>query len=62
ADVMRMASANAGWLLTIGLIGLIALHIWLFRAIRRASSRLTICIAPGAADASKSQRAGRGVA
>jgi cellulose synthase/poly-beta-1,6-N-acetylglucosamine synthase-like glycosyltransferase len=30
-DLVRMASANAGWLLTIGLIGLIALHIWLFR-------------------------------
>jgi cellulose synthase/poly-beta-1,6-N-acetylglucosamine synthase-like glycosyltransferase len=29
--VIRMASANAGWLLTIGLIGLIAVHLWLFR-------------------------------
>lgn len=30
-DVLRMLSANAGWLLTLGLIGLIALHLWLFR-------------------------------
>lgn len=30
-DLVGMLSANAGWLLTIGLIGLMALHIWLFR-------------------------------
>jgi cellulose synthase/poly-beta-1,6-N-acetylglucosamine synthase-like glycosyltransferase len=30
-SVMQMASANAGWLLTIGLIGLTAVHLWLFR-------------------------------
>lgn len=31
ADLMRMLSANAGWLLTLGLIGLLALHVRLFR-------------------------------